>query len=222
MRPACLSTGLSTPWTNRDGRGLARTLGRVPEARTSAQAPPPPRPPGWRSRPHRPRQLRTVRAVLRAAPRRRPSPLGQRPVRGAGRPRLRRVVSDDDPPVAHSGALAAVRAAPAGQGSFDRGHQSSARRGGSVGFGRAAGPARVVGWGKDARMPVGALSHSGCWRVLLCEFEEQPHLIDGLDRITLALRLLPSPARTDLGWARSSRRAPRAGRARRERGGRTG
>ena len=43
------------------------------------------------------------------------------------------------------------------------------------------------GWGKDAHLLVGALSHSSRWRGVLCEFEDQPHLIDGLDRITRAL-----------------------------------
>ena len=48
-------------------------------------------------------------------------------------------------------------------------------------------PPESWGWGKDAHLLVGALSHSGCWRGLLCESEDQPHLIDGLDRITRAL-----------------------------------
>jgi hypothetical protein len=43
------------------------------------------------------------------------------------------------------------------------------------------------GWGKTAHLLVGALSHSGCWRAVLCESENQPHLIDGLDRVTHAL-----------------------------------
>ena len=43
------------------------------------------------------------------------------------------------------------------------------------------------GWGKNAHLLVGALSHSGCWRGVFCESEDQPHLIDGLDRITRAL-----------------------------------
>ncbi len=43
------------------------------------------------------------------------------------------------------------------------------------------------GWGKTAHLLVGALSHSGCWRGVLCESEDQPHLIEGLDRVTRAL-----------------------------------
>jgi transposase len=43
------------------------------------------------------------------------------------------------------------------------------------------------GWGKNAHLLVGALSHSGRWRGLLCESEDQPHLIDGLDRVARAL-----------------------------------
>src|SRR5664279_4612904 len=43
------------------------------------------------------------------------------------------------------------------------------------------------GWGKNAHLLVGALAHSGCWRGVLCESEDQPHLIDGLDRVTRAL-----------------------------------
>ncbi|MBB5154266.1 IS21 family transposase [Saccharopolyspora phatthalungensis] len=43
------------------------------------------------------------------------------------------------------------------------------------------------GWGKTAHLLVGALSHSGRWRGVLCASTDQPHLIDGLDRITRAL-----------------------------------
>jgi hypothetical protein len=43
------------------------------------------------------------------------------------------------------------------------------------------------GWGKTAHLLVGALSHSGRCRGVLCESKDQPHLIDGLDRITRAL-----------------------------------
>ena len=48
-------------------------------------------------------------------------------------------------------------------------------------------PPAAWGWGTHAHLLVGALSHSGVWRGLLCESEDQPHLIDGLDRITRAL-----------------------------------
>lgn len=43
------------------------------------------------------------------------------------------------------------------------------------------------GWGKTAHLLVGALSHSGKWRGVLAESEDQPHLIDGLDRVAHAL-----------------------------------
>lgn len=43
------------------------------------------------------------------------------------------------------------------------------------------------GWGKHAHLLVGALSHSGRWRGVLAESEDQPHLVDGLDRVTRAL-----------------------------------
>ena len=43
------------------------------------------------------------------------------------------------------------------------------------------------GWGKHAHLLVGALSHSGRWRAVLAESEDQPHLVDGLDRVTRAL-----------------------------------
>jgi len=36
-------------------------------------------------------------------------------------------------------------------------------------------------------MLVGALSHSGRWRAVLCESQEQPFLIDGLDRVARSL-----------------------------------
>jgi transposase len=48
-------------------------------------------------------------------------------------------------------------------------------------------PPKHWGWGKNAHLLVGALAHSGRWRGLLCESEDQPHLIDGLDRISHAL-----------------------------------
>jgi len=48
-------------------------------------------------------------------------------------------------------------------------------------------PPEHWGWGKTAHLLVGALSHSGKWRGLLCESEDQPHLIDGLDRVAHAL-----------------------------------
>ena len=48
-------------------------------------------------------------------------------------------------------------------------------------------PPPAWGWGKTAHLLVGALSHSGKWRGLLCESEDQAHLIDGLDRVTNAL-----------------------------------
>jgi transposase len=43
------------------------------------------------------------------------------------------------------------------------------------------------GWGKNAHLLVGALSHSSRWRGVLMPSMDQPHLIDGLDRITRAL-----------------------------------
>jgi transposase len=48
-------------------------------------------------------------------------------------------------------------------------------------------PPPAWGWGKQAHLLVGALSHSGRWRGVLAESEQQPHLIDGLDRVTRAL-----------------------------------
>ncbi|AXG14328.1 IS21 family transposase [Intrasporangium calvum] len=48
-------------------------------------------------------------------------------------------------------------------------------------------PPEHWGWGKHAHLLVGALSHSGVWRAVLCESEEQPFLVDGLDRVARAL-----------------------------------
>lgn len=48
-------------------------------------------------------------------------------------------------------------------------------------------PPEHWGWGKTAHLLVGALSHSGMWRAVLCESEEQPFLVDGLDRVARAL-----------------------------------
>lgn len=43
------------------------------------------------------------------------------------------------------------------------------------------------GWGSTARLLVGSLPYSGKWRGVLLEFQTQPHLIDGLDRVCRAL-----------------------------------
>ena len=48
-------------------------------------------------------------------------------------------------------------------------------------------PPEQWGWGKHAHLLVGALAHSGRWRGVLCESEDQPHLIDGLHRVAGAL-----------------------------------
>lgn len=48
-------------------------------------------------------------------------------------------------------------------------------------------PPKAWGWGKHAHLLVGALSHSGRWRAVLVESEDQPHLIEALDRVTRAL-----------------------------------
>ncbi len=58
-------------------------------------------------------------------------------------------------------------------------------------------PPEHWGWGKTAHLLVGALSHSGRWRAVLCESEEQPHLIDGLDRVARALGGLTKDWRFD-------------------------
>jgi len=48
-------------------------------------------------------------------------------------------------------------------------------------------PARGGGWGRQAHLLVGALSHSGRWRGRLCEAESFPHLVEGLDTVSRAL-----------------------------------
>ncbi len=58
-------------------------------------------------------------------------------------------------------------------------------------------PPEHWGWGKEAHLLVGALSHSGRWRGLLCESEDQPHLIEGLHHIAGALGGLTKDWRFD-------------------------
>ena len=58
-------------------------------------------------------------------------------------------------------------------------------------------PPEHWGWGKTAHLLVGALSHSGSWRAVLCESEEQPHLIEGLHRVAVALGGLTKDWRFD-------------------------
>jgi transposase len=50
---------------------------------------------------------------------------------------------------------------------------------------------------KTAYLLVGALAHSGRWRGMLSESMEQPHLVDGLDRISRALGGIPRAWRFD-------------------------
>jgi hypothetical protein len=53
------------------------------------------------------------------------------------------------------------------------------------------------GWGKTAHLLVGSLSHSGKWRGVLCPVMDQPHLIEGLDRIVRGLGGLTDSWRFD-------------------------
>ena len=46
---------------------------------------------------------------------------------------------------------------------------------------------RRWGWGRTAHLLVGSLSHSGKWRASLEPTTDQPHLVQGLDRVTRAL-----------------------------------
>ena len=55
------------------------------------------------------------------------------------------------------------------------------------GTGSSCPTPRDWGWGKQAHLLVGALAHSGRWRAVLCESEDQPHLIDAMDRVVRAL-----------------------------------
>ena len=48
-------------------------------------------------------------------------------------------------------------------------------------------PPAAWGWGATAHLLVGALSHSSKWRGRLAESEDQPHVIDGIDRVTREL-----------------------------------
>jgi transposase len=48
-------------------------------------------------------------------------------------------------------------------------------------------PPTAWGWGSMAHLLVGSLAHSGRWRGYLSATMDQPHLVDGLDRITRGL-----------------------------------
>ena len=48
-------------------------------------------------------------------------------------------------------------------------------------------PPAAWGWGRMAHLLVGSLAHSGKWRAVLSPSMDQPHLIDGLDRVTRGL-----------------------------------
>ena len=47
-------------------------------------------------------------------------------------------------------------------------------------------PPTAWGW-KSAHLLVGSLAHSGRWRAVLSQSMDQPHLVDGLDRVSRAL-----------------------------------
>lgn len=53
------------------------------------------------------------------------------------------------------------------------------------------------GWGPTARLLIGALSRAGRWRGSLAPAMDQPHLVDGLDRVTRTLGGVPSRWRFD-------------------------
>ncbi len=48
-------------------------------------------------------------------------------------------------------------------------------------------PPETWGWGDTAHLLVGALSHSGRWRGVLAESEDQPHLVEALDGVVRRL-----------------------------------
>ena len=48
-------------------------------------------------------------------------------------------------------------------------------------------PPAAWGWGSMAHLLVGSLAHSGRWRGYLSPSMDQPHLVEGLDRITRGL-----------------------------------
>lgn len=58
-------------------------------------------------------------------------------------------------------------------------------------------PPASWGWGAGAHLLIGAAAHSGRWRAVLCEAEDQAQLIDGLDRIARALGGLTDTWRFD-------------------------
>src|ERR1700691_5147284 len=56
-----------------------------------------------------------------------------------------------------------------------------------MGLAGFAEPAGVLGVGRTARLLVGSLAHSAKWRGWLSRCTEQPHLVEGLDRVVRAL-----------------------------------
>ncbi|WP_446222570.1 Mu transposase domain-containing protein [Nocardia sp. IBHARD005] len=58
-------------------------------------------------------------------------------------------------------------------------------------------PPSSWGWGANAHLLVGSLAHSGRWRGYLAPSTDQPHLIEGLDRVARALGGLTGSWRFD-------------------------
>ena len=81
-----------------------------------------------------------------------------------------------------------VRAVPPGPRSAGGGDRAPAGRGDASSTGWSC-PTRPQqwGWGSKAFLLVGALAHSGRWRGVLAESTDQPHLIDALHRVCVAL-----------------------------------
>ena len=158
---------------------------------------------------HLGRDRKTIRAYLRAPDSRGPGPAGGGPLRAVRRvlrarlaedphlwattlfdeltAGLRAVVPDVDPPDPGPGPAAGLRAVPSGEGPPGGDHRPPARARDPVGLGRAARPAGALGLGQQAHLLVGALAHSGQWRGGLAASMDQPHLVDGLDRVARAL-----------------------------------
>ena len=66
-------------------------------------------------------------------------------------------------------------------------HPAPGLAGDPVGLAGPSRPTTSGGWASMAHLRVGSLAHSGRWRGYLSAVMDQPHLVEGLDRITRGL-----------------------------------
>jgi hypothetical protein len=146
---------------------------------------------------HRRDHFEPFAAYVEAAPEGRPAPVGLDVVRRAAGPGVRPLVPVHDEGDPGPGLRPACEACRPTKGRAVAVIEHPPGQETQWDWVELPDPPEHWGWGKTAYLLVGALSHSGRWRGVLCESMEQPHLIDALDRVARALGGLTKDWRFD-------------------------